>query len=342
MVCRLAVGDEVEILEAGTDSEGRRFKAKDKQGRMGWLSALTAEGTYLLEVTQRGSQSLYVGEGQALGGGASVDPRQAALAAAERRQASALSRGVGEKAAKTLQQSGQREAAMKKITELYAKRREDVPITLQSASLEALQKHLEHEEQRVTAPAAAKEEPSVRQRPPPQNFTSFAPEPRRAPEPQMPKASAPAASTPASSAGDAWKRQEATTRGLSSDQFEAVLSIESLLGFDFSRALQAFISAGCDQELAANLLLEEGQEAPEQPLANFGAPGLPQPSYIVTRRVPGAFPGPPLDEKQWRLSPSEEAAVKRLQDLGFDRPTAFKAFWNCHKNEEEAGNRLLL
>eukprot|EP00439_Symbiodinium_sp_Y106_P032258 s5484_g3.t2 len=166
------------------------------------------------------------------------------------------------------------------------------------------------------------------EKPPPQNFTSFAPEPRRAPEPQMPKASAPAASTPASSAGDAWKRQEATTRGLSSDQFEAVLSIESLLGFDFSRALQAFISAGSPpQELAANLLLEEGQEAPEQPLANFGAPGLPQPSYIVTRtggRVPGAFPGPPLDEKQWRLSPSEEAAVKRLQDLGFDRPTAFK------------------
>ncbi|CAE7945463.1 unnamed protein product, partial [Symbiodinium necroappetens] len=105
-------------------------------GRLGWLSALTAEGTYLLEVTQRGSQSLYVGEGQALGGGASVDPRKAALAAAERRQASALSRGVGEKAAKTLQQSGQREAAMKKITELYAKRREDVPIALQSASLE--------------------------------------------------------------------------------------------------------------------------------------------------------------------------------------------------------------
>lgn len=257
MVCRLAVGYEVEILEAGTDSEGRRFKARDKQGRLGWLSALTAEGTYLLEVTQRGSQSLYVGEGQALGGGASVDPRKAALAAAERRQASALSRGVGEKAAKTLQQSGQREAVMKKITELYAKRREDVPIALQSASLEALQKHLETE----SAPAAAKEEPPARQRPPSKDFASFAPEPRRAPEPTPKAASAaPASSTPASSSGDAWKRQEATTRGLSSDQFEAVLSIESLLGFDFSRALQAFISAGGDQELAANLLLEEGQE----------------------------------------------------------------------------------
>ncbi|CAE7816722.1 unnamed protein product [Symbiodinium sp. CCMP2592] len=138
-------------------------------------------------------------------------------------------------------------------------------------------------------------------------------------------------------------RAEALDKKLAQDKGHLQIAA-TILGSAYSSndLSEAFISAGCDQDLAANLLLEEGQEAPEQPLANFGAPGLPQPSYIVTRRVPGAFPGPALDEKQWRLSPSEEAAVKRLQDLGFDRPTAFKAFWNCHKNEEEAGNRLLL
>lgn len=59
---------------------GRRFKAKDSQagcageqpvlntgaqGKKGWISAFSKDGSTLLEVTQRGSHSLFAGAGQA-------------------------------------------------------------------------------------------------------------------------------------------------------------------------------------------------------------------------------------------------------------------------------------
>jgi len=93
LMWRLPVGEELEILKSGTEPTGRRFMAKDSKGNKGWISAFSKEGHVLLEVTQRGTQSLFVGAGQALGGdadrgpeAAATDRRAAALAAAEKRQ----------------------------------------------------------------------------------------------------------------------------------------------------------------------------------------------------------------------------------------------------------------
>merc|ERR1719215_1054977 len=87
------------------------------------------------------------GGGMHLGGGgvgAVADARAAALAAAEKRQASALSHGIGESKAKALREKDQREALIKRINEIYAKKREDVPMAVQSANLAGLQRHFDH------------------------------------------------------------------------------------------------------------------------------------------------------------------------------------------------------
>ncbi|CAJ1443910.1 unnamed protein product [Effrenium voratum] len=323
MVRRLERGAELEIL-AG---ECRRFRAKDSQGTKGWISAFSADGATLLEVTQRGNQSLYVGAGQALGGNkaAEEDPRKAALAAAERRQASALSRGVGEKAAKNLQETEKRQALLKKLAEVYGRRKEDVPLHLQSASLEALQKHLANEESRAQEPARPAETPQARPQPVQPAMESFNPPARQA--------GVPAASASALSSRPDPKREAARERGLAEGEIQAVYDLEAM-GFDFFQALQSYCASGRNQELAANLLLE-GQEPAMEPM---GEPLMGQP---ILRPLPPAFPGPALNESQLGLSALDKQKLQRIMELGFDRPTAVKALWSCNLNEEEAGNRLL-
>eukprot|EP00435_Cladocopium_sp_Y103_P045398 s95_g13.t1 len=223
MIRRLPAGEELEILKSGTEPTGRRFMAKDSQGNKGWISALSKEGTILLEVTQRGNQSLYVGTGQALGGdgdrtdtaNAATDRRAAALAAAEKRQAQFMSRGVGEKAAKNLRDSEQRE---------------DAP---------------------VAAPTENRMDfkPAVRESPPVQASPS---QPAKAP------ATPAATAAPARQGLEKLKEEAALSQGLTSSEVQEVFDLEAL-GFDFYQALHAF-AAHRNKEVAANILLESQEE----------------------------------------------------------------------------------
>eukprot|EP00435_Cladocopium_sp_Y103_P047284 s95_g13.t2 len=328
MIRRLPAGEELEILKSGTEPTGRRFMAKDSQGNKGWISALSKEGTILLEVTQRGNQSLYVGTGQALGGdgdrtdtaNAATDRRAAALAAAEKRQAQFMSRGVGEKAAKNLRDSEQREARFLRL---------DAP---------------------VAAPTENRMDfkPAVRESPPVQASPS---QPAKAP------ATPAATAAPARQGLEKLKEEAALSQGLTSSEVQEVFDLEAL-GFDFYQALHAFAahrnkefrtdktyesSAAFENgdfdgfengefEVAANILLESQEEpAVDQQL----------PLNVQFRPLPAAFPGPPLNESQLGFNSYDLQKVQRLMDLGFDRPTAVKALYHCNRNEEQAGNQLL-
>lgn len=313
MVRRLPTGEELEILESGTEATGRRFMAKDSQGNKGWISALSKEGTILLEVTQRGNQSLYVGTGQALGGDGSdrpdaraagaadaADRRAAALAAAEKRQAQFMSRGVGEKAAKNLRDSEQREAAQKQAeTSAPESRPKDAPVA---------------ETRMDFKPALRESKPAMPAGPAVQASSS---QPAKAP------------ATPARQGLEKQKEEAALSQGLLSSEVQEVFDLEAL-GFDFYQALHAF-AAHRNKEVAANILLESQEEPVDQQL----------PLNVQFRPLPAAFPGPPLNESQLGFNTSDLQKVQRLMALGFDRPTAVKAFYHCNRNEEQAGNQLL-
>lgn len=311
MVRRLPTGEELEILKSGTEATGRRFMAKDSQGNKGWISALSKEGTILLEVTQRGNQSLYVGTGQALGGDAdradtaAADRRAAALAAAEKRQAQFMSRGVGEKAAKNLRDSEQREAAQKQA-EAAQKQAESRP---KDAPVAAPENRMDFK------PALRESKPAV---------------PAAQASPSQPSQPAKAPAMPARQGLEKQKEEAALSQGLLSSEVQEVFDLEAL-GFDFYQALHAF-AAHRNKEVAANILLE----SQEEPVVDQQLP-----LNVQFRPLPAAFPGPPLNESQLGFNTYDLHKVQRLMDLGFDRPTAVKALYHCNRNEEQAGNQLL-
>eukprot|EP00434_Breviolum_minutum_P040417 symbB.v1.2.035915.t1/scaffold4947.1/size32529/6 len=121
----------------------------------------------------------------------------------------------------------------------------------------------------------------------------------------------------------------ARSQGLIGKEIKEVFDLEAL-GFDFYQALHAF-AAHRNKEVAANILLE----SQEEPVGSQ----LPVP--VQLRPLPPAFSGPQLNESQLGFSALDFQKVQRLMDLGFDRPTAVKALWNCNRDEEAAGNRLL-
>lgn len=339
VVSRLVADDEVEILQIGTDPSGKRIKVKDQKGNQGWVSALSSDGSQLLEVTQAVDQAdLFKGTGQALGGGSPTagNPRAAALAAAERRHASAMSHGVGEGKAKQLLENSQREAMLKKITEVYSKRKEDVPISLGSANLEALQKHwdfLQRPAEPILKPEPAARPASAR---PPPAVTNQAP----MGSPMQTQMSATGGVHSNQEQRKLWLQQAMVSYSLTARQVEALESLE-LLGFELPAALEAFLACDRNQEFAANYLIEN-QAAPEAPMPTGSSitflPGV-DPAALGLTRLPPVFPGPAPTEAG--LLVSDRECVKRLVELGFDRPTALKAFFACGRDEEMAANRLL-
>ena len=50
---------------------------------------------------------------------------------------------------------------------------------------------------------------------------------------------------------------------------------------------------------------------------------------------------PPVVAPQMDISPEDEAAIGRLEQLGFHRALCIEAFFICDKNEEMAANYLL-
>eukprot|EP00930_Biecheleria_cincta_P066224 TRINITY_DN5227_c0_g2_i1.p1 TRINITY_DN5227_c0_g2~~TRINITY_DN5227_c0_g2_i1.p1 ORF type:complete len:631 (+),score=176.81 TRINITY_DN5227_c0_g2_i1:76-1968(+) len=341
VVGRLVADDELEILQIGTDPSGKRIKVKDQKGNQGWVSALSSDGSQLLDVTRVAEQAdLFKGTGQALGGGSPTagNPRAAALAAAERRHASAMSHGVGEEKAKQLRESSQREAMLKKITEVYSKKKEDVPISLGSANLEALQKHWDHL-QRPVEPVS-KPEPAPRPAParPSPAVTSLAPVGGPMQTPQMPATGGVQGSQ---EQRELLLQEAMVTYNLTARQLEALESLE-LLGFELPLALEAFLACDRNQELAANYLIESqaNLEAPMPAGSSITLPPGVDPMAFGLTRLPPVFPGPaPADVG---LQASDREAVRRLEELGFDRPTALKAFFACGRDEEMAANRLLV
>eukprot|EP00931_Biecheleriopsis_adriatica_P054806 TRINITY_DN32288_c0_g1_i2.p1 TRINITY_DN32288_c0_g1~~TRINITY_DN32288_c0_g1_i2.p1 ORF type:complete len:593 (-),score=157.21 TRINITY_DN32288_c0_g1_i2:131-1909(-) len=347
LICRLAADDEVELLEIGTDPSAKRVKVKDAKGNKGWVSIVTSEGKSLLELKKTLDPNMFSGAGNTLGGGSRVlaeDPRKAALAAAERRQASALSHGVGEEKAKQLRETGQREAVLRKISEIYSRKKEDVPIALQSASLESLQKHLEHLQSSATLdPTATKPSAAA--------ASSAAATGRPATQsPLVPRmadslrAVPPPGGYPVQGLNTVDQRtiliqEAAAAYKLTKKEIDSVTDLENL-GFDFARALEAFLACERNQELAANYLLESQVAAAElsNSASSMGALGA---MPFISSRLPPAFPGPAPNEQNLNFARWEWDSVRRLQELGFDRPTALKAFISCGKDEEMAGNRLL-
>ncbi|CAE8700997.1 unnamed protein product, partial [Polarella glacialis] len=352
LVCKVDAEIELEVLKIGTGPSGKRLLVREaRHGKEGWVSVVREDGAELLRLQRReAKQSEYfVGEGHALGGSGKADPRAAALAAAEQRQASALSHGVGEAKVKQLREREQREALLKKVTEVYTRRKEEVPFAMQSISLDALQKHWEH----LQRPVAVESASSQSARPSAASPSWHVPMDFEPPS-RLPRALSEAAHAPAAESPEEWRRlqvkEASSVFGLSSGQLEAVSQLEAL-GFDYGRALEAFLACEHNQELAANYLLE-GQIATEVVSAphnnnNYNRQQLQQqqlgrPPPASASKLPPAFPGASPREQDISLLKLEWDAVRRIQELGFDRATALKAFLACGQDEELAGNRLLL
>lgn len=347
VIKKLEVDSEIQVVQIGVDASGKRILIRDSEGLEGWVSVVNADGQELLKPVVRKEPELFTGAGQALGGTGSptaADPRAAALAAAERRQQTALTHGVGEAKAKALKEKEQRDTILKKLGEIYAKRREEVPIAMQTASLALLQKHLDHL-QDSPPPAAPAPAAVARAAAPPQPQPQFG---RGRPEDGRPAFQPPARTLavrespqeplPCPAAGPAplgqqhvitpaeERRQlmlEARGLGLTERQMQAVLDLEAL-GFNYRQALEAYLACERNQELAANFLFETPvaeDEAPEAPML-------------------GGHAEQPVEEVSLALR--EWEAVQRLEELGFDRPASLRAFLECGKDEEMAGNLLLM
>lgn len=115
--------------------------------------------------------------------------------------------------------------------------------------------------------------------------------------------------------------------GLNQEQLQAVLDLEGM-GFDYGRALEAFLTCERNQELAIHFLLEQ-QADEEAEVATAGSQPVMQP---IT----------PVVSDDVSLSLREWEAVRRIEDLGFDQKTSLGAFLQFNKDEEAAANRLLM
>mmetsp|Transcript_73770 Transcript_73770/g.240288 ORF Transcript_73770/g.240288 Transcript_73770/m.240288 type:complete len:618 (+) Transcript_73770:74-1927(+) len=331
ILATLQWGKELTVQRLGSDPEGKRILIREAGGLEGWVSVVNQEGTPLLErVRRKADVPLFVGAGQTLGGGgcaggcasagpgggagpAAADVRAAALAAAERRQASAKAHGLGEAKVKSLKEQEQRDLLLKKINDSYARRREDVPLAMHNSTLAGLQKHLEYLSEK-TSPASPS---AASSRPPP-----FRPPARNGASPAVPPSSAAAAAAGPPKAMDEGEQKrllvaQARRMGLSTFQLRHVSELEDL-GFDYGRALEAYLACDRSKEMAANFLFDS-----------------PMPEEVHGAAMDAGLENVNLNVREWE-------AVERLQGLGFDRPTSLWAFFESDKDEEAAGNWLLM
>lgn len=128
--------------------------------------------------------------------------------------------------------------------------------------------------------------------------------------------------------------QAKTVCCLNEQQLQGVLELESM-GFEYERALEAYLACDRNQDMAANFLLENSTLEP----AILTSQATTQVS--VASGLPASVFGSQLPEKDLDLSISEWEAVQRIQELGFDKQTSLKAYIACGRDEERAANRLL-
>mmetsp|Transcript_155693 Transcript_155693/g.298759 ORF Transcript_155693/g.298759 Transcript_155693/m.298759 type:complete len:677 (-) Transcript_155693:109-2139(-) len=465
---RLPCYSRLRVVKIGTGPTGKRLQVCDDVDQIGWVSAVGADGLDLLKVIHREGQqdegkekrerdgdkaetveekqpdvALFAGEGRSLGGTSgstsSANPRAAALAAAEQRQASNYAHGISDKKAEEMKEKERRELLIAKITEIYTLKGEEVPLPIKSAGSKSLQKHLDFLQGKSSMPQSAappalqsqQQTPSTTQAAPalktqpPTSTPAPAPSPAPAPAPAPSPAAAtpsPAAATPSpasaaaaapSSAQGARKafssqllqnqvqrtgftssqaggrdnrqaqdlaagvpgvsqqasptlpeRQQAVANsalqnaatmspeerrrelmqqaqyhfGLNQEQLQAVLDLECM-GFDYGQALEAFLSCERDQEMAVNFLLEQ-QQGDEAEVA--AAATASQPAAVAAQQVLDLQPGAKVNAEDIFLSLAEWEAVRRIEELGFDRDTSLRAYLHFDRDEEAAGNLLLM
>lgn len=422
---------QLKVTKIGTSNSGKRLMVQCLSGvdHSGWVSCVSQKDVELLKLVQReaptqptteqgsgvelAEHELFTGVGQSLGGAeAAANPRQAALAAAERRQQSGLSHGVSEKKSKELAVKSQREVLIGRINDMYSRKNEDPPMSLQSATVAQLEKHLDHlrsvsQRQEIGHRQSSKDDSpetvqqseaalssgnktsdadtraeKVVQGPAKQNVADLAVdelhpeaialladikgspdfrsvqelvaqgpstlavvthlwmdehahvaalEPRLTVELENVLKSGSALTINSASSKEQIFEQETHQSlqyqakvhcGLTAAELQDVLDLEQM-GFGYGSCLEAYLSCKKNVELAANLLLEGN--LPQTVAPSEGMPQQP----------------PPIPENV-QLSLIEWEAVSRIEELGFDRKTSLSAFLQHNRDEELAGNQLLM
>merc|ERR1711972_813475 len=110
------------------------------------------------------------------------------------------------------------------------------------------------------------------------------------------------------------------------EELQDIFKLESM-GFDLQRSIDAYISSGKVQFAAIDLLVES---PPEGKVTSASTLGIAQSSVCLT-----------AEEEEAPLTMAEHVEIQRIQELGFDRPTALKAYLFYGKDEQKAANQLL-